>query len=259
MGLFDFFKKKVEYFPLKEITTTEREQVQKIISQYQDFYEKHKNENLCQYGLIPFGGTSPYHDEPYDKAFSCEFPLQEPYAFEMTETPKQNEALQKVAYGNIPIGSEGCGIYWILLLSGNHAGEIWILTDCGISSVGKSLTLEKWYEKMSSNRIFWHSVLSEWGEERNDFFYSHAAIKLIDHEIEKDEIVFGCSNALCFSCLNFMGKFVNSEDKMIVVTDPLYTYIFGAEAPEDDDDSWECCEWNNGVSFCRCPTPLENK
>ena len=123
-----------------------------ILKQYQNFYEQHHCESLCQYGLIPLGGTSSYHKESTEKTFSFEFPFQEPYVFEMKVTPKQEEAVEKATYGNIPIGYEGCGIYWILLLSGNHAGEVWILTDCGISSVGESFTLEKWYEFLQASK-----------------------------------------------------------------------------------------------------------
>lgn len=252
MGLFTSLIKK-EAYPLQKLNEAEFKAADSIIAKYKTFYQKYNEEYLCLYGLTkPEEMTSPFHTQPEaDKRFAFAFPFQTACVFEDIKNLKQKEdAISKAAYGNIPIASEGCNIFWILVVSGTHAGEVWMLTDYGITPVGEKMTLDRWYKAMTGpDPGFWYDLLELWGPEKNAFFLNHAAVKMADIS----ENVFAVSAPLCLTCQNLLGKTALHEDTYFVVTDPVYTYLFGTQPPENSGNGWILTDLQNGVKFYKAP------
>jgi hypothetical protein len=152
-----------------------------LIEGYADFYGRHKDERLCLYGLLPLAdkGQSPYFEKPYGETLRYNFPFESACVWEDIRNKKRAaEAGDKVQYGTVTIGSEGCGIYWIYIICGQHAGEVWLQTEQGTTPVADHMTLETWHGKMlEQGALFWHPALSTWGREKDDFFYGHAVLK----------------------------------------------------------------------------------
>lgn len=257
MGLFASFVKK-EAYPLRKLAEHEQASTQALLTKYKDFYLKYNHERVCLYDLIdPEQLTSPYHNNvEAEKRLSYAFPFTGPCIFEELKSLKQkDEVLAKTAYGNIPIGNEGCGIYWILVTGGPHTGEVWLLTDCGITPVGEKLTLKKWYDTiMQPGTAFWYDPLAEWGQEKDAFFLGHAAVKMADIS----ENIFGVESPLCLTCLNLLGKIALHEDTYFIVSDPLYTYVFGSDPPGDMPGTWILTDMQNGVKFFKRPKSDES-
>lgn len=248
MGLFASILKKDAY-PLHRLNEVEVAKIQVLIEQYRAFYDKYNLDRVCLYDLIdPENLTSPYHEDvDVEKRLAHAFPFTGPCVFENLPSIKQkDDAIAKTAYGNVPIGSEGCGIYWVLVTGGPHTGEVWLLTDYGITPVGEKLTLKKWYEAiMGPDSTFWYEPLMTWGKEKNEFFFAHEAVKMSDIS----ENIFSVSSPLCLTCMNMLGKTALHEDTYFIVTDPVFTYAFGSDPPDDMPGTWILTDMQNGVKF----------
>jgi hypothetical protein len=242
------FKKKT-YFPLTESKIDPGEwKNHPVIKDYADFYRRHEEEDLCLYGLHPLadkGRSGFYFRKPYSETLRYDFPFDDACVWEEMRNKKQAaEAEEKVQYGAITIGSEGCGIYWIYIVCGKFSGQVWILTEQGVTPVSDDLTLDAWHEGLSKRGAgFWHPVLSAWGKEKNDFFYGHAVLK----SVAAEQDTLGVSSPLCLSCLTFLSGYANRKDRTLVISDPLHTYVFGA-SPEDTEN-WTCCRAEDGTNY----------
>lgn len=252
MGLLDRFKKQGTY-PLKKLNEAEIKNVDIIVERYKAFYQKHCGEYFCWHGLIaPDSLTSPFHKNPAaEKRLAFAFPFDKACVFEDIDNVKQREdIIDKAAYGNIPIADEGCNMFWILIVAGPFAGEVWMLTDCGITPVGYKMTLDKWYKDLTGpNPAFWYDPLSSWGKEKDEFFLGHCAVKMADIS----ENVFAVSAPLCLTCQNFLGKIALTEETYFVVTDPAHTFVFGTEPPKNAGNGWVLTDLQNGVKFYKAP------
>lgn len=88
------------------------------------------------------------------------FPFSEQWIWEDDEI--ENEALQhKIFDGNIYLGTDGCGMDWTLIVSGDQQGFVWQITDVGISPCKPAMTFLQWfsnwldYDKSSRHPFWW--------------------------------------------------------------------------------------------------------
>ncbi|MGX4734567.1 SMI1/KNR4 family protein [Kitasatospora griseola] len=93
------------------------------------------------YGLVPlaelpkdWGGGRP------ERVLGRPFPLTGTWLWEDDEdTPEEelDEAIEPVFNdGSIVLGTDGCGMYWHLVVTGEHRGHIWLVTGEGASPFG---------------------------------------------------------------------------------------------------------------------------
>lgn len=198
---------------------------QMVIQGYQDFFETHQDLNISFYGLIPLGekGASRFHDQPYKDSLELNFPFDKACVWEDMDHDEAELAMEVVGNGNITIAKEGCETYWILIVSGKLIGQIWLLTECGVTPVEPDLTLMGWKElQLASDNQFWYDLVKDWGPFKYSFFYGHAAKKMVT----AGETVFGTNTSLCKDCLKFISKAAVYEKEEIVVTDNEGTRVF---------------------------------
>ena len=73
-------------------------------------------------------------DRP-ERDLSAPFPLTEAWVWEDDDTLTEEEleeALDSVTdHGSIVLGTEGCGFYWHLVVTGAQRGRVWAVTDVG--------------------------------------------------------------------------------------------------------------------------------
>jgi hypothetical protein len=241
------FGKKI-HFPLTESRIDLREwKNHPAVKVYVDFYQRHEGENLCLYGLIPLAdeGQSCFHSQPYSETLRYDFPFDGACVWEEMRNKKQAaEAEEKVQYGAITIGSEGCGMYWIYIVCGRFSGQVWILTEQGVTPVADGLTLDAWHKGLSKRGAgFWRPALSAWGREKDDFFHGHAILK----GVAAGEDALGVSSPLCLSCLTLLSGYADRNGRALAISDPLHTYVFGAE-PEDAEN-WTHCRAGDGARY----------
>ncbi|MFF9815505.1 SMI1/KNR4 family protein [Streptomyces sp. NPDC014006] len=67
------------------------------------------------------------------------FPLTEPWLWE-DDPDASEEAEARIAavyrHGSVVLGTDGCGMYWHLVVTGPHRGHIWHVTDVGAVPFG---------------------------------------------------------------------------------------------------------------------------
>ncbi|MFJ1793036.1 SMI1/KNR4 family protein [Kitasatospora griseola] len=93
------------------------------------------------YGLVPLaelpGG---WGDGRPERVLGRPFPLTGTWSWEGDEdTPEEelDEAIEPVFNdGSIVLGTDGCGMYWHLVVTGRHRGHIWLVTGEGAFPFG---------------------------------------------------------------------------------------------------------------------------
>lgn len=94
-----------------------------------------------------------------DKFISEEFPFDNYMVWEGTNLSQEElDRLQQIHKGSLLIGEEGCGIFWLLVISGVERGKIWYLTEVGVQPCAPSLSFLDWYE-------YWLHDGSDWWRE----------------------------------------------------------------------------------------------
>jgi len=228
MGLFNIFRKKEQSKITLETDVTNNSDFifPDLVDNYNKFYDDNKDIALSYYGLIPFGekGNSRCHKKPYTETLRIDFPFTNACIWEDFEDDDDvNKVLELVQYGNITIAKEGCETFWILITTGKLKGEVWLLTESGITPIEQPLTLHNWKAKqIESNNSFWYKSLKNWGPVDYAFFYGHAPKKMVT----SDQDVFGVTTSMCEDCLNFISKAAIKHEKNYVVTDNIGTRIF---------------------------------
>jgi hypothetical protein len=90
------------------------------------------------YGLLPLGQLpkGPYRP---DRDLARPFPLTEPWVWEDDPRPYQElEVMLDPVYnqGSIVLGTDGCAMYWHLIVTGAHRGHVWNICDVGAQPFG---------------------------------------------------------------------------------------------------------------------------
>ena len=84
------------------------------------------------YGLVGLG--EPSHPagglELRRDSLSRPFPLQDAWVWEDDPDPDEGR-LQAVLDGCLPLGTDGCGMEWVLIVTGPQRGHVWLLSGEG--------------------------------------------------------------------------------------------------------------------------------
>lgn len=103
---------------------------------------------LCALGTIPFDFGRPAPE------------LSKPFHFTQSwiwegEAASAKEGKDDVYCGVLILGTDGCGLYWALILRGPEVGRIWMLADVGITPVVPRMTFTEWYEAWLDGKRDW--------------------------------------------------------------------------------------------------------
>ncbi|MEV6929773.1 SMI1/KNR4 family protein [Dactylosporangium sp. NPDC051485] len=92
------------------------------------------------YGLLSVAEVpDDWGDDRLARILSLDFPLTEAWLWE--EDPRPYEELQPLLdpvfyHGSIVLGTDGCGMYWHLIVTGPHRGHIWNISGEGAVPFG---------------------------------------------------------------------------------------------------------------------------
>jgi hypothetical protein len=104
------------------------------------------------YGMLALGEIPPncvpdWFSTGYGDYLSKPFPLNETWIWEdESAAPGFDDQLLLLRNGNICLGTDGCGMYWLLIVTGPERGKIWQLTDVGVTPLVPPRDFTSWYE-----------------------------------------------------------------------------------------------------------------
>jgi hypothetical protein len=96
------------------------------------------------YGLCGLGEVLSDFNWPAPD-FSKPFPFTKAWVWEDGDVSAEGTKAD-VTHGILVLGTDGCGQYWTLVVNGPAAGQVWMLTDVGVTPLVPSMTLLQWYE-----------------------------------------------------------------------------------------------------------------
>jgi len=90
-----------------------------------------------EYGLCPPG--EPPADCPSFGRIRLDlpFPLSSEWTWEDGETREGVEVDDVYTRGILPLGTDGCAMYWVLVVTGELRGHIWMVCDAGAAPFGR--------------------------------------------------------------------------------------------------------------------------
>jgi hypothetical protein len=92
------------------------------------------------YGLVPLAELpSDWGEARPRRDLAKPFPLTEAWLWEEDDRPEEElDALlaQVFDHGTVVLGTDGCGMYWHLVVTGPHRGHIWNISDVGAVPFG---------------------------------------------------------------------------------------------------------------------------
>jgi len=149
-----------------QIKEFEEEHKISLPSDYKEFLMEVGNggDGPPEYGLLKLGeikkhNIPDYLLEGYKERLKKPFPLTEHWIWEgMEDEPGFGEKLRETENGSLALGHDGCGMFWLLIVTGQEKGKIWQTTDVGICPCSPSLTFTLWYEKWLSGKNDWWEV-----------------------------------------------------------------------------------------------------
>lgn len=93
-----------------------------------------------EYGLVELAAVpSDWGKDRPERVLAKPFPLTEAWLWEGEERAESEfeDVLDAVFdHGSIVLGTEGCGMYWHLIVTGEQRGHIWQITDVGAVPFG---------------------------------------------------------------------------------------------------------------------------
>jgi len=105
-----------------------------------------------EYGIMPLGTNESWWFEIQRNAWlnfqsiRQPFPFSEQWIWEGDEL--ENVELQnKIFDGNIYLGTDGCGMDWTLVITGEEHGFVWQITEVGITPCKPRMTFLQWFNK----------------------------------------------------------------------------------------------------------------
>ena len=110
------------------------------------------------YGLLRLGEVPGDYDRPaldVLKDVSKPFPLTTYWVWEGEEEAKL-ELHEAIEHGHLVLGTEGCAMYWLLIVTGPERGQIWNLADVGTQPCAPGRDFLGWYEDwLAGGRDWW--------------------------------------------------------------------------------------------------------
>lgn len=105
------------------------------------------------YGLVSLGQEGKYWNkwtkEKYanGQKLNQNFPFQDCWIWEdEEETAEKSNKMAQIYLGSLYLGTDGCGMDWMLIVSGKERGQIWQFTDVGIQPCAPKRVFFSWYE-----------------------------------------------------------------------------------------------------------------
>ncbi|WP_033253526.1 SMI1/KNR4 family protein [Kitasatospora phosalacinea] len=88
------------------------------------------------HGLVALAALpSDWDGDPAERNLARPFPLTAGWVWEDDEETPEEELDARVGevhhHGSIVLGTDGCGMYWHLVVTGPHRGRVWCVTDVG--------------------------------------------------------------------------------------------------------------------------------
>jgi hypothetical protein len=106
---------------------------------------------MLKLGEVPGDCNISYRD-----TLAKEFPFSDYWIWEEEEHGADFKTkLEQIHYGSLILGTDGCGMYWILIVRGKEKGQIWQISDVGIQPCAPRVTFLDWYE-------YWLDGGSDW-------------------------------------------------------------------------------------------------
>ncbi|MFH8627674.1 SMI1/KNR4 family protein [Streptomyces vietnamensis] len=99
------------------------------------------------YGLLPFAQTpSDWGSERPERLLAEPFPLTAPWMWENDEEDEEALSEQEAEarmdavfdHGSLLLGTDGCGMYWHLVVTGPQRGHVWLIDEYGAMPFGTS-------------------------------------------------------------------------------------------------------------------------
>ncbi len=120
------------------------------------------------YGLIELGAPPPdWGAGRPQRHLSEPFPLTTQWIWEDGQLPEPDEeALAPVYdYGSLVLGTDGCGMYWHLIVTGHSRGHIWLIDEAGATPFGAEFGFTTgrsgfagWVKHRAAGRPWWDAV-----------------------------------------------------------------------------------------------------
>ena len=120
------------------------------------------------YGLMELGDLPPdWGASRPERCLAKPFPLTAPWIWEDDElSAHEEETLASVCdHGSLVLGTDGCGMYWHLIVTGESRGHIWLIADVGATPFGAEFgnTTGKsgfagWVEHWAEGKEWWDAT-----------------------------------------------------------------------------------------------------
>jgi hypothetical protein len=114
-----------------------------------------------EHGLIKLGELKE-NDVPnylvngYGDRLKKEFPFKEHWIWDGAEDePGIEEKLAATELGCLALGTDGCGMFWLLVVNGDSKGQIWQTTEMGIQPCLPRLSFTQWYKNWLAGDTDW--------------------------------------------------------------------------------------------------------
>lgn len=93
-----------------------------------------------RYGLLPLVNDEDCHWAGASPGrLARPFPLRRTWIWEDDQPPPApGVTLDMVSNGILLLGHDGCGMYWMLVVTGEHRGQVWNIADVGAQPFGRS-------------------------------------------------------------------------------------------------------------------------
>lgn len=147
---------------LKEIKSFEEEYKIQFPEEYREFMLKVGNggDGPPHYRMLDLCSSiklSKQFAKGFDEFLAEEFPLKEYMVWEgITLSEEDKQKFERIHRGSLILGEDGCGIFWLLIITGPERGQVWQLTEVGIQSCAPKLSFLDWYEYwLNDGRDWW--------------------------------------------------------------------------------------------------------
>lgn len=89
------------------------------------------------------------------RTLSTPFPLTQAWIWEGEEEDEKPHLQDAIKNGKLVLGTDGCGMYWVLIVTGPERGNVWFESGEGVAPCRPSRDFLSWYE-------FWLACGKDW-------------------------------------------------------------------------------------------------
>jgi hypothetical protein len=113
------------------------------------------------YGLLPLGEAPPrnvpnWFSGRYEETLRRPFPLTEYWVWENEwGSPDLEARISELQNGALCLGTDGCAMYWFLIVTGPERGQMWWVADVGVQPLAPRRTFGSWYEAWLDGDVEW--------------------------------------------------------------------------------------------------------